>query len=216
MAVVEVRMSRATPTTLAELSILAQAQLHAEREVEEAQKVLKEKNATLLRVREESVPMAMRELELDKIKLHTGHEVSVKQDVYCSISEANADEAHGWLESHDFGGLIKTMVVVPFGKDEMPFALALLAQLRKMKVKAKVKRPQPPKIVKGKPVKQPPKLEEVTMALDPMLERGVHPQTLKAFLREQLSKTREEGDDIPLDLFGARPVWVSKITPPKP
>lgn len=37
---------------------------------------------------------------------------------------------------------------------------------------------------------------------------NVHPQTLKAFLREQIAK----GADVPLDLFGARPVWTTKIT----
>lgn len=37
---------------------------------------------------------------------------------------------------------------------------------------------------------------------------SVHPQTLKAFLREQIAK----GSDVPLDLFGAHPVWTTKIT----
>lgn len=39
-------------------------------------------------------------------------------------------------------------------------------------------------------------------------DQGVHAQTLKAFLREQIAK----GAAIPLDLFGARPVWTTKIT----
>ena len=37
---------------------------------------------------------------------------------------------------------------------------------------------------------------------------SVHVQTLKAFLREQLAEARP----IPLDLFGARPVSVAKVT----
>ena len=36
----------------------------------------------------------------------------------------------------------------------------------------------------------------------------VAPQTLKAWLREQLAA----GADVPLTIFGARPVWVTKIT----
>lgn len=40
---------------------------------------------------------------------------------------------------------------------------------------------------------------------------GVHAQTLKAFLREQL----EAAQPIPLDLFGARPVKIAKVTLPK-
>lgn len=38
--------------------------------------------------------------------------------------------------------------------------------------------------------------------------QGVHAQTLKAFLKEQLA----QGTNIPLDLFGARPVWTAKLS----
>jgi len=46
------------------------------------------------------------------------------------------------------------------------------------------------------------------MGLQPDLDQSVHAQTLKAFLREQIAA----GNNIPLDLFGARPVWTAKIT----
>lgn len=46
------------------------------------------------------------------------------------------------------------------------------------------------------------------MGLQPDLDQSVHAQTLKAFLREQIA----DGNNIPLDLFGARPVWTAKIT----
>lgn len=39
-------------------------------------------------------------------------------------------------------------------------------------------------------------------------DQGVHAQTLKAFLKEQLA----QGTNIPLDLFGARPVWTAKLS----
>lgn len=38
--------------------------------------------------------------------------------------------------------------------------------------------------------------------------QNVHAQTLKAFLREQIAA----GSNVPLDIFGARPVWTAKIT----
>lgn len=41
----------------------------------------------------------------------------------------------------------------------------------------------------------------------PDFSRNVHAQTLKAWLRERLSKA----EAVPLELFGARPVWVAKI-----
>lgn len=43
------------------------------------------------------------------------------------------------------------------------------------------------------------------------LTQSVHAQTLKAFLKEQI----EAGKDIPLDLFGARPVWTTEIKAPR-
>jgi hypothetical protein len=43
------------------------------------------------------------------------------------------------------------------------------------------------------------------------LSRSVHAQTLKAFLKECLSNKV----DIPLDMFGARPTWTTKVKPPK-
>jgi non-ribosomal peptide synthetase component F len=46
----------------------------------------------------------------------------------------------------------------------------------------------------------------------PEIARNVHPQTLKAFLREQLEAGNPE---LPLDLFGARPIWTAKITQAK-
>lgn len=45
--------------------------------------------------------------------------------------------------------------------------------------------------------------------LDASCEQNVHPQTLKAFLREQIASG---STNIPLELFGARPVWTAKIS----
>ena len=42
---------------------------------------------------------------------------------------------------------------------------------------------------------------------DSTLDKGIHAQTLKAFLREQIAA----GAELPLELFGARPVWTTKI-----
>jgi 16S rRNA C1402 N4-methylase RsmH len=44
--------------------------------------------------------------------------------------------------------------------------------------------------------------------LNSSFKEDVHAMTLKAFLKEQMAK----GTDIPLCLFGARPVWTTKIT----
>ena len=45
------------------------------------------------------------------------------------------------------------------------------------------------------------------LGLQPEVKQDVHAQTLKAWLREQL----EQGAEVDLELFGARPVWVAKV-----
>lgn len=49
--------------------------------------------------------------------------------------------------------------------------------------------------------------ELIKRKLNVDLSQSVNAQTLKAFLREQIAA----GTRIPLDLFGARPVWVAKL-----
>ena len=50
--------------------------------------------------------------------------------------------------------------------------------------------------------------ELISRNMAPDLTQNIHAQTLKAFLREQISA----GTAIPLDLFGARPVWTAKLS----
>ena len=50
--------------------------------------------------------------------------------------------------------------------------------------------------------------ELIKQGFEATVDRSVHPQTLKAFLKEQLSA----GSNVPLELFGARPVWAAKVT----
>ena len=50
--------------------------------------------------------------------------------------------------------------------------------------------------------------ELAVRGLNVELDQGIHSQTLKAFLKEQISS----GAAIPLELFGAMPVWQAKIT----
>ncbi len=46
---------------------------------------------------------------------------------------------------------------------------------------------------------------------DVILDENVHPMTLKSWIKERLS----DGDDIPLDIFGARQFYKTTITKPK-
>lgn len=70
------------------------------------------------RVEQEDLPDLMQELGLETFKLKTGETVEVKPEVECSITEEKRFAAHDWLSVHGFGGLIKTEVVVTFGRGE--------------------------------------------------------------------------------------------------
>lgn len=162
--------------TLDELSALAHELVSAEREVEHAEKELKDSKERARFLREESLPAAMQELGLESVTINTGEKVSIKQDVYLAIPVERREDAYGWLESNGFGGLIKMEVSVGFGKGELTKANELVDDLRDKGLAAEC-------------------------------SRSVHAQTLKAWANEQL----RAGKNIPLDMFGARPVWVAKV-----
>lgn len=162
--------------TLTEMSSMVSALLEADAEVERAEERLKMAKEVARIIREETIPSAMQELGLQNIVLDTGESVKVMQDVYASIPESGKHLAYNWLDSNGFGGLIKTDVIIPFGKGDKEIASSLIETLRGQGYTANYK-------------------------------ENVHAQTLKAFLKEQLAA----GTDIPLELFGARPVWTAKI-----
>lgn len=162
--------------TMNELSMLANALIDADKRTEEAEKKLKEVKEHARVLREETIPSAMQEIGMKQIKLDTGEEITVQQDVYLSIPASNRETAYGWLETHGFGGMIKTEVKLFFGKGEVNAATELAA-----------------------------KLQEEGRDVD--MKRDVHAQTLKAWAREQLAA----GNELPMDLFGARPIWTAKV-----
>ena len=113
---------------------------------------------------------------MTKIKLDTGEEISISQQVYASITAANKDNAFRWLEDNGFGGLIKVDVTTKFGRDELDKAKVMEAEMN-------------------------------SRGFAVALKQAVAPQTLKAFLREQITTGRQ----VPLALFSAQPVWTAKI-----
>jgi hypothetical protein len=158
------------------MAALARALIDADEEVDKAEAALKAAKEAARLLREETIPGAMQELGLDKIRLDTGAEISVKQDVYASIPEAQKAGAFAWLTDNGFGGIIKTEVSASFARGDRDAAIELRDELERSGYNAD-------------------------------LSESVHAQTMKAFLREQLKK----GVNIPLDLFGARPVFVATV-----
>lgn len=174
---------------LGEVSALSTALLEAERAVESAEaalKVLKERERKL---REEDLPSAMEEVGLKKVVLQSGEEVTVKQEVYAAYPKAQEGRVFAWLKEHGAAGLIKNEVVVALGKlaDDDEEALE--------KANALIRA-----------------LGDLNM--DYATKEAVHPQTMKAFIREQL-ESPEKAAEFPMELFGARVVNAASIKVPK-
>lgn len=146
-------------------------------DVELATEQLQAAKAALLRTRREDIPELMRELGLEKITLGTGETISVKDDVSASIPEARKREAFAWLDEHGLGGVIKTSLVVNYSRGEHEAAVDDAELIG----------------------------EELNRAVT--VSEDVHPQTLRALIREQMAA----GNVVPFDLFGIHPYSEAKI-----
>lgn len=184
--------------SLAELTTLCKQFRDAETEVEKIDEALKAAKANLRRIAEEDIPAFMSELGVKEMMLASGEKITIADEVYVSITKENEPKAYAWLEEHDHGSIIKTLLVLEFGKGELERAIALAEELKEKET------------------------GEGESSLIPVLSRNVHAQTLKAWMKEQLSKEAEQLAEgaaieapVPLELFGARPVSVAKIKAPK-
>lgn len=161
-----------TNAEVGEIAALAKLQLSLVAQQQELELELKGLSEKLRRVQEIDLPAAMQQAGVSEIKLPDGYKITVKEDVYASIPAENKDGAFEWLREHGFGDLIKNEVAVSFGKGEEDQAASLLREL------------------------------DANGWRNYQQKTAVHPQTLKALVREQLAK----GAEFPMDLFGAGPI----------
>ena len=201
--------------TMTDMAEAARLLLQAEEDTAAAEQALKDKKEAERKLREETIPGMFAELGVEKLVLSDGSTFTCKQEVYASIPADRREEAYAWCERNGFGGIIKTEVVVPFGKGELEKAQELMDNL----------------------------ISELGID-NAVIDRSIHAQTLKAFLKERILAEQEseaaeeegepgqlpaevpgdeEGEDAPvviekldLDLFGARPVMTAAVkAPPK-
>ena len=166
---------------LAKIALLSALLRGAEKNVADLNADLQEAKEEMRRLQEDDLPELMRELGLSEIKLEDGSKVTVVDEVDCSISEERRSRAHAWLADNGFGGIIKSAITVEFGRDEHDEALAAAEKIYSATGRAA------------------------------LLKEGVHPQTLKAFVKEQMAA----GVTIPQELFGLRPYSKAKLTKAK-
>lgn len=118
---------------------------------------LKDAKRTLQRIEQEDLPDLMREVGMSSVTLEDGSVIEVKEEIECGISEERRPAAHRWLIDNGFGGLIKTEVVVAFGRGEQEAAGDFSTVVVKL------------------------------TGQQPVVVERVHPATLKSFVKEQMA-----------------------------
>lgn len=111
--------------------IVVLAALHQELEARikaaEAE-VVKDKAITTDIVRVD-LPELLREAETLDLTLTDGTKIKLVEKITASITEERRPEAHAWLTEHNFGGIIKTVVIVEFAAKDREAAVALGEEL---------------------------------------------------------------------------------------
>lgn len=131
----------------------------------------------------EDLPEAMQMMGLKTLGLASGAELNLQEIISCRIKPESQEEAHAWLRANEHGDLIKNEVTVVFGKDEDGEAKKLMEMIGGAKIE----------------------YGSLTR------EEKVHPQTLKAFVSEQIRRPEE----FPCELFGVNIINMAHLNQPK-
>jgi hypothetical protein len=89
-----------------------------QKEVEDADKQLKEKKKNLDYLSGEVIPTMMAEMGLSHLKLMDGSSVDVKPHYSANVTVANKEAAFNWLRNNGLGDIIKNEISVSFGRNE--------------------------------------------------------------------------------------------------
>lgn len=178
---------------LKQIAALAAEYLALEDVISEIEQRLAAKKLALKTLREHQLPLALTEVGMESFRLVGGGEVKLKNMVSGGVSEANQREAFAALEKNGHGGIIKHEIKILFGKGEEAWAKKFLRDMEKRK------RP-----------------------LNAQRKDFIAPQTLGAFVREQVKEFESRGLDpqaaMPDDLYrllGVYRMRYAEVTPPK-
>lgn len=150
---------------LAVIAGVALEQKQAELEVARLEEALKAAKEALRSISEDRLPALMDDAKQTELVTTDGIKIKVKTTVRGSIPKGNSDPALKWLEDNGHANLIKRSFDIVFGKDDEAWAKKFQTDLDKRKKKLNYK-----------------------------IERGVHPQTLQAFVRGQLEEGAIDAD----------------------
>ena len=168
--------------SLKRIKEMADQLLNAEAELKRLQNQLEVAKANHKQIEQIDMPELMREVGLTSFTTEDERVITLEEVVMCGISAENNRAATKWLDEHGFGGLVKTVMVVDFNRDDREEALALASEFNEA--------------AKGKGVR-----------CTTMMNEKVHPSTLKSFVKEQMKK----GANVPIDLFSIHTFSKAKV-----
>lgn len=159
-------------------------------EIKQIELKLKEKVEQKRVVVETNIPELMQAMNCKEIVTADGLRVELREEVRASFPSRDKapekrEEAFRWLTENGHVDLIKHNLTLKFTKGEREVADKIVAILKEARTE-----------------------DDKPFQLNMDRDDSVHPQTLLAFLRERL----REGDEIPLDKFGAFVQKFAKIT----
>lgn len=166
-------------SALAQITRMAVEQKRLEAQVAKEEEQLQKTKDKLKDIAEFKLPALMDSIQMTKFTLADGSEIAIKETLRCSIPDAFAAEAYKWLEVNKHDALIKRQFTIDFSKDQEKWAAAFAKELQEREDPVNFK-----------------------------CKRSIHPQTLAAFVKEQL----EEGVDLPLKVFGVFRQRTTKIS----
>jgi hypothetical protein len=143
---------------IAGVAALGKRAKHLQKELEDLERVFKERKEQYRKLTEESIPEALASLGMKSFKMEDGSSIEVKPFYSASISEARRAEAYEWLRQNGFDDIIKNTVSVRFGRGEDDLCSRLLNLLGE----------------KGYPADQAEKIEPMTLKawVREQVERG--------------------------------------------
>ena len=111
------------------LSNLIRQSIDLDKQIEEAEQLVKDLKFKKRKVNEEDIPMLMEEMGVDSLTVD-GHKVSVANFVHARIPEDKKAEAYAYLRSIGEADIIKNDVTVSFSAGQDNMAGAVVDDLR--------------------------------------------------------------------------------------
>lgn len=118
------------PDDLSEIAKLAEEQLAVEQEIDDLEDKVVDAKKRLKVISELKIPEKMDALGLSKYETTSGIHVSVKEDIRGTLPAEKRPQGFAWMEANGAGALIKSNVVVPYGRNEIDKAGQLVETLQ--------------------------------------------------------------------------------------